>query len=356
MGTESVGTAGHIADFHFDERDLRARFDFGGCIGQNGSPCVSFGQQQKFQEDFKKQLAEVQALYEWLSPDFPSLPPRVTSGPYQPESDFHIFVSETYNKSRALVPLWLGQRGWMEFSAHRVAAGEATIAHELVHVLFPNGNRLLAEGLAVYLQDKLSVCLQDGLSREKGTPIPVYPNYGDCLEAVVADFLYRAYPRRTAYAIWNMDLNALEKISTPDDLHMRIGRDPFVGGEPGGPPPDPRQSKFIYAVAGSFVGFLLENPIEDDLLTKKNFAALYGSTPVRPLERDPGSPDRWEKFYQGKGRSYSFSELGMLWKTYLHFVLCSKISAGKQGAPIPKRFETPLVKKAYAKLNELCAK
>jgi hypothetical protein len=33
----------------------------------------------------------------------------------------------------------------MEFPAWRVMAGEAAIMHELVHVYFPNGNRLLAE-------------------------------------------------------------------------------------------------------------------------------------------------------------------------------------------------------------------
>ena len=75
---------------------------------------------------------------------------RIDRGP-----DLHIFVSEVYPRSKALVPAWLGQRGWMEFPAHRVVAGEASIAHELVHVLFPNGNRMLAEGLAVYLQHKL---------------------------------------------------------------------------------------------------------------------------------------------------------------------------------------------------------
>ncbi len=40
----------------------------------------------------------------------------------------------------------------MEFPAWRVNAGKAAILHELAHVFFPNGNRFLAEGLAVYLQ------------------------------------------------------------------------------------------------------------------------------------------------------------------------------------------------------------
>ena len=40
----------------------------------------------------------------------------------------------------------------MEFPARRIMAREAAIAHELVHVFFPSGNRFLAEGLATYLQ------------------------------------------------------------------------------------------------------------------------------------------------------------------------------------------------------------
>jgi hypothetical protein len=339
-GTLRVGKAG----------DLLASFNFVGRTGQHCYPCVSPAQQTKFQEDFKEQLEGVQAELsshkdrdnnEWLSPDA-SLPPRVTSGPYRPRSDFHVFVSEAYGKSKALVPAWLGQRGWIEFPAHRVVAGEAAIAHELVHVLFPNGNRMLAEGLAVYLQYKLF------------PNIPVYPNFGDRLETLVADFLRMNYKNDARHALWNMDLDALERISTPDKLSLRIGRDALIGAKPGDPDPSPGEVKTIYAVAGSLVGFLLENLIEDELLTENNFGALYKSTPLRPLERDSGDPDRWRHCYQANGRSYSFTELGLLWKTYMHFILFSRPVAGrKDEIPIPEGFaRIPLVARLYEKLND----
>jgi hypothetical protein len=331
--------------------NLLASFDFGGRTGQHSYTCVSPTQQAKFQEDFREQLEAVQALLSgykdrdgntWLSPDAP-LPPRVTSGPYQPRTDFHIFVSEVYLRSKALVPAWLGQRGWMEFPAHRVVAGETSIAHEIVHVLFPNGNRMLAEGLAVYLQYKLF------------PTIPVYPNFGDRLETLVADFLRTNYKDNPHRALWNMDLDALEKISTPDKLSLRIGRDALIGAKPGDPNPPPDEVKCIYAVAGSLVELLLENLIGDDLLTEKNFGTLYKSTPLRPLERDSGAPDRWRACYQANGVSYSFTELGLLWKTYMHFILFSRsVAGGKAEIPIPRQYaEIPLVAKLYRKLNNM---
>ena len=340
-----VGKAGTVKGFDY-ATDLLAQFEFGGRIGDDSFPSVSPAQQAKFQADFVAQFRKVQdqlAKYKWLSPDSP-LPPRVVSGPYQPASDFHVFVSEMYDLSRSLVPSWQGQRGWMEFPAHRVVVGEAAIAHELVHVLFPNGNRMLAEGLAVYLQQKL-------FSR-----LPVYPNYAQPLEEVVQSFLRTTFPDSPSDALWGIDLDGLESISTPDDLYVRVGTRPFIGGDPAkDSPPDPQQTKFVYAVAGSCVGFLLENPIEEDgILTESNFGALYKSTPLRPLERDSGAPDRWHRFYRGKNRqgkttSYSFSDLGLLWKTYMHFVL---FSGGKDEMPIPDGYrKMELVAKLYSKLK-----
>jgi hypothetical protein len=341
-----VGKAGNIKRFDFGA-DLLARFDFSGRIDQDGFPSVSPEQQSKFQADFVGQFKKVQgqlAKYRWLSPDAP-LPPRVITGPCQPGTDLHVSVSDAYDLSRSLVPSWFGRRGWMEFPAHRVVVGEATIAHELVHVLFPNGNRMLAEGLAVYLQHKLFPRLQ------------VYPNYGEPLEEVVRDFLGTTFKDSPSDALWSIDLEGLESISTPDDLFVRIGTHPFIGGEPGNPnsPPTPHEVKFVYAVSGSLVEFLLENPIEENgLLTESNFGALYQSTPLRPLERDSGAPDRWQKFYKGKNRrgktvSYSFRDLGLLWKTYIHFIL---FGGGKDEIPIPDRYrKMELVAELYGKLK-----
>jgi hypothetical protein len=160
-------------------------------------------------------------------------------------------VSETYPRSKALIPAWLGRRGCIEFPAHRVVAGEAAIAHELVHVLFPNGNRVLAEGLAIYLQQKLC------------PHIPVYPNFGDRLETVVADFLRTTFRHDAHHALWSMELDAFERISTPDRLTLRITRDTVIGAKPGIPDPPPAEIKTMYAVAGSLVELLLENFIGD---------------------------------------------------------------------------------------------
>jgi hypothetical protein len=293
---------------------LLAQFDFGGRFGGDSYPSVSPGQQARFQADFQAQVANVLDRlhkYQWLAPNA-VLPARVTSGPYRPRSDFHVFVSEMYDKSRSLVPAWSGQRGWMEFPAYRVAGGNASLAHELVHVLFPNGNRMLAEGLAVYLQGELS-------------NIPVYPNFGVPLNDLVAGFLstYQNYPGEPVDRLWQMGLDAFEQISTPDELGLAVGRD-MIGAKPGhglkegDEEPSLEDTKNVYMVAGSLVEFLLDNPIEDDLLTEKNFGALYNSTPLRPLERCPGNPDRWKDCYTGKGKSYSFTQIGLLWKTYMH--------------------------------------
>jgi hypothetical protein len=326
-GMVRIGDAGRSTAFDLADC-LLAQFDFGGRFGGDSYPCVSPAQQARFQADFKALVADVlhrlQHEYQWLASNAP-LPPRVTSGPYRPRTDFHVFVSEMYGKSRSLVPAWSGQRGRMEFPAYRVAGGNASIAHELVHVLFPNGGRMLAEGLAVYLQGKLS-------------DIPVYPNFGDPVHEVVATFLDSTYEGEAADMLWRMNLEPFEQISTPDELGLAIGGD-MIGAQPGfglkdgDDQPKPEETKTVYAVAGSLVEFLLENPIGDALLTERNFGELYNSSPLRPLERCPGNPARWEECYKGKGKSYPFSDIGLLWKTYMHFKFFGN------GKPIPGNLE-----------------
>ncbi len=329
--------------------NLLATFEFGGRLEHTSFPCLSRTQQAKFEKDFWEQLEELAAALAthrdrdgnaWLSPDA-LLPPRLSSGLYQPRSDFHVFVSEAHRIARALVPAWQAQRGWMEFPAHRVVAGEAALAHELVHVLLPNGNRMLAEGLATYLQCKL-------FPSER-----VFPNFGRPLEALLADFLRARYPD-PSQALWMMDLDALERISTPDRMSLRIGGN-VVGSRSIDQPPPPEEEKALYAVVGSLVELLMENPIGDDLLTEANFVTLYNATPLRPLERDSGDPGRWQICYQGDGKSYSFGELGLLWKTYLHFMLFRRPLAGAdEGMPIPEEFaHIPLVARLYDRLHAM---
>jgi hypothetical protein len=338
-----LGKAANSKKLKFDG-DLRASFEFGGRFGDDSFPSVSPDRQKRFQAEFVQQFKRVQAQlsnYNWLSSE-KSLPPRVIEGPYQPRTDLHVFISEMYSLSKSLVPAWFGQRGWMEFPAYRVAAGQASIGHELVHILFPNGNRMLAEGLAVYLQYKLF------------PEIAVYPNFRAPLESLISDFLsanFAGPPENQAYALWNMDLDGLDTISTPDELSLRIGRHPIIGAKPGVPDSPPEEGKFLYGVAGSLVGFLLENPIQPgyDLLTEANFGALYQSTPLRPLERDAGAPDRWQKFYRDKNMSYTFNDLGLLWKTYTHFLL---FAGQPNEISIPDNFrKKQLVAKLYDKLR-----
>jgi hypothetical protein len=333
-GEVRIGDAGSSAAFDLADC-LLAKFEFGGRFNGDSYPCVSPTQQDTFQGDFQAHVANVLdqlRKYQWLAPKA-LLPPRVTSGPYRPPADFHVFVSEVYGNSRSLVPAWMGQRGWMEFPAYRVAAGNAAIAHELVHVLFPSGSRMLAEGLAVYLQGKLS-------------DVPVYPNFGEPLNDMVVAFLstYDAYDGEPVDMLWKMNLDAFEQISTPDELGLALGGD-MIGAKPGfgmkdaDAPPDAQETKTVYAIAGSLVEFLLENPIGDVLLTERNFGALYNSTPLRPLQRCAGNPARWKDHYQARGRSYSFTDIGLLWKTYMHIEFVG------EGKKIPGNLEknNPLV-------------
>src|SRR5215203_6026046 len=88
----------------------------------------------EFAADFRGDLARLEdwaASWQWTAPPIPKL---------------RVLVSSRFKISRSLVPAWSDQRGYMEFPAWRVVAGKAAITHELVHVYFPNGNRLLAEG------------------------------------------------------------------------------------------------------------------------------------------------------------------------------------------------------------------
>jgi hypothetical protein len=88
--------------------------------------------------------------------------------------ELRVVVSDQYQISKSLVPAWSGRAGQMEFPSRRVIAREAAIAHELIHVFFPNGNRFLAEGLAVYVQTAIG-----------GNP--AFPNFGKPLHELVRE-------------------------------------------------------------------------------------------------------------------------------------------------------------------------
>src|SRR5204863_409581 len=98
-----------------------------------------------------------------------------------PPADLQIFVSDEYKIAKSLVPAALGHRGRMEVPAWKAIAGEAAIMHELVHIYLPNGNRFLAEGLAIYLQHEIG-----------GNP--TFPNFGRPLHQVARELLRAMVP------------------------------------------------------------------------------------------------------------------------------------------------------------------
>ena len=125
-----------------------------------------------------------------------------------------IHVDDSYKISRALTT---GVRGFVEMPLSGVRAQRSALLHEIVHVYAPNRNRFLAEGLAVYLQDILG-----------GNP--AFPNFGKNLRAL-------ARGRLSAMS----SLEPLNSVKTPRPLGTVM------------------QEQSAYILAGSFVGFLIEN-------------------------------------------------------------------------------------------------
>lgn len=151
---------------------------------------------------------------------------------------FWVEVSLRHRISMALIPAWRGEHGKMVFPVHRVNEKQAAIIHEMVHVYAPNQNRFLAEGLAVYLHHKLG-----------GNP--AFPNFGRNLSGLTDG----VFP--------GLGLAELDAISTPRRLELSGRID----------------EKSAYIVAGSFVGFLIEN------YGVEKFKGLYALSPLQPRQR-----------------------------------------------------------------------
>lgn len=164
---------------------------------------------------------------------------------------YRVDVHPDHEISRALLPVWDGYRGEVMFPAHRVNEARAAISHEITHVIAPNQNRFLAEGLAVYVQARF------------GTN-PAYPNFGTRLNTAVQPYL------------GTVSLSTLDLISTPERLEIENVID----------------GKGAYLIAGSFVQFLIER------YGIEKFKALYALTPLRIYKKGfGGRPARWEKVY-----------------------------------------------------------
>jgi hypothetical protein len=223
-------------------------------------------QQDEFKSDFAGDLTR---LSKWADEN---------RWPFMVRPKLQVIVSQTYKISKSLVPAWYGRSGNMEFPAWRVASRKAAIAHELVHVFFPNANRLLAEGLAVYLQSEIG-----------GNP--AFPNFGAPLHEC-------ARVRASEIGFEPLHLAQLDAVATPGPLELAIGPD-FYGEEP-------RGQFCLYAFAGSFVQFLIETQgIEA-------FRKLYLQTPMVPLQQDAGSSGRWNDAYRRP-----LADLAVQWRSVI---------------------------------------
>jgi hypothetical protein len=253
-------------------------------------PSISYQQQKIYEKSFCDEIVNVETWFaqkNWwtlLSDEQPerfvALPETylVRRGSFDgPYPDVLVVTNTDYQLSESLVPAFYGHRGRMQFPARRAAVNEGAIAHELTHVFFPNSNRMLAEGLAVYVQSKIGKNL-------------AYPTFDQTPDQLVQAFTCGS--KKTPLSAIN--LAALDQVTTPTPLGLRIG--PLVYEADPSPP---------YAIAGSFVGYL----IETDTLGIDLFHQLYVRTPLVPLERDAGSPERWREVY-----GVSLADLETGWK------------------------------------------
>ena len=236
-----------------DHRIEKIDFEFE--CARDGTAALTEAQRIEFQDDVCREIIHLQewaADLDWIEFPVPEL---------------KIIVSDRYSISKSLVPAWSGRRGYMEFPTWRVASRKAAIMHELVHVFFPNGNRFLAEGFAVHLQDFIG-----------GNP--AFPNFGKPLHRnVIERLLEMTSPNSSEdpLGLRQIHLAELAWIGTPCPLTLRVAGE--VYGE------DQRGQAFVYPVAGSFVQFLIE------AYGMEKFRALYAQTPLVPLAPNAGSLD-----------------------------------------------------------------
>jgi len=150
-----------------------------------------------------------------------------------------INVSSSYRISRALVPGYFGNRGFMEMPLRRVWDNTGALLHEIVHIYAPHSNRFLAEGLAVYLHAKLA-----------GNP--AFPNFGEDLHRFAVRSLSGV-----------VSLESLNGVRTPRPLSTVMGE------------------QTAYVLAGSFVGFLIERydlRLFRNLYETESYEKVYGKS------------------------------------------------------------------------------
>jgi hypothetical protein len=277
--------------------------------------------QELFIKAFGVEITKVEKWFvhqRWLS----SVTPQPALGTYAPQRlfelndvDLRVSVSEEYAISRSLVPSSIGQRGVMEFPAREAAPKiTAAIMHELAHTYFPNSNRFIDEGFAVYLQNKI------------GTN-PAFPDFQQDLHDLMVklackiDAVINSNPNPTPMGGLNkISIVELERTATPAPLELQLTSNVGVAGPLGTPSgPGGQLGKPAYValiVAGSFVRFLIDSYGLDA------FHRLYCLTPLKPLRRDAGKSDRWRhvKGYRG----LSLGDLEKKWKNMIAASPCVK--------------------------------
>lgn len=258
-------------------------------------PSISFGQKQLFEKTFCNQVVNIENYFlqqNWWM-ELNEQPKRLVATPETyiarrgtfdaPYPKLYVITNSTYDLSESLVPAFYGHRGRMQFPQRRVAVNEAAIAHELTHVFFPNSNRMLAEGLAVWVQSNVSGLL-------------AYPTFEQTPDQQMAALTCGS--KKTPLDA--IHLAGLDQVTTPSILTLRI-LDLVYGVNDAHP----------YSIAGSFVGYLIATYGVD------LFHQLYVRTPLVPLERDAGNPERWQEVY-----GFALIDLEKGWKAYIERLGC----------------------------------
>jgi hypothetical protein len=274
-------------------RDCRGRVEFEFSDDVNGTSYQSVvppQQQAAFKAAFCRDLARVEKFFighGWLRK--PIVPPPQLGTLLRRSlfdlhgTDFSVAIGMQFPVSRSLVPASLGQRGRMEFPAPRAIQGQSATAHEITHVFFPNGSRLLAEGLAVYVQQLIGGNV-------------AFPNFGTPLHPFLRGLTCPPPGGgQPAVPIGSITLSYMDGLATPSNLTL----------------PTDGDSTHAYAVAGSFVEWLIET------FGWSKFRKLYDETPLVPLERNGGAPGRWKRLYKAPLR-----ELEAGWKDMIRALPC----------------------------------
>jgi hypothetical protein len=205
--------------------------------------------------------------------------------------DIHVTVCEyAPPASQALLPAWRGHRGQMKFAALRVRQGRAAILHELVHVYEPNQVRFLAEGFAVYLEEKIG-------------NIDVYPTFGSSIEERLNSTHSSELPSLKLDIFDGVSVGGGLSLGDSVELETQI-------------PIAAERGAYSYLVSGSFVKFLI------CAYGMEKFMLFYELTPLVPGASRLGDPNRYEWVFRT-----SLTELQAEWLRWRQNVLRAETSA-----------------------------